>query len=96
MSQEQPAPNHAVAENNSRANGDSSAGAAAAAPPDTSKTVVHYRVELPPCFHGDGKDKESFALWKTRLALAVKACADGQQLDIATILPTRLSGDALA
>lgn len=61
-----------------------------------TKTVVHYRVELPPCFHGDGKDKESFTLWKTRLELAVKACADGQQLDIATILPTRLSGDALA
>lgn len=62
----------------------------------TTKTVVHYRVELPPYFHGDGKDKESFSLWKTRLELAVKACADGQQLDLATILPTRLSGDALA
>lgn len=53
-------------------------------------------MDLPPCFHGDGKDKESFAFWKTRLELAVKACADGQKLDIATILPTRLSGDALA
>lgn len=64
---------------------------------DTStRTVVHYRVELPPCFHGDGKDKESFSLWKTRLELAIKACADGQSLDVATILPTRLSGDALA
>ena len=52
-------------------------------------------MEFPPCFHGDGKDKESFSLWKVRLELAVKACADGQ-LDIATILPTRLSGDALA
>lgn len=30
------------------------------------KTVVHYRVELPPCFHGDGKDKESFTLWKKK------------------------------
>lgn len=58
--------------------------------------MVHYRVDLPPYFHGDGKDKESFSLWKTRLELAVKACADGQQLDIATILPVCLSGDALA
>lgn len=29
---------------------------------DTTKTVVHYRVELSPYFHGDGKDKESFSL----------------------------------
>lgn len=27
---------------------------------------------------------------------SVKACSDGQNLDVATILPTRLSGDALA
>ena len=53
-------------------------------------------MELPPCFHGDGKDKESFSLLKVRLELAVKACADRCQLDIATILLTRLSGDALA
>lgn len=53
-------------------------------------------MELPPPFHGDDKDKESFSLWKARLELAVKACAEGQQQDIATILPTRLSGDALA
>lgn len=71
-------------------------GACSATQRDTTKTVVHYRVDLPPYFHGDGKDKENFSLWKTRLELAVKACADGQQLDIATILPTRLSGDALA
>lgn len=58
--------------------------------------VIHYRVELPPCFHGDGKDKESFSLWKTRLELAVKACTDTQHQDLATILPTRLSGDALS
>ena len=25
-----------------------------------ARAVVHYKVELPPCFHGDGKDKESF------------------------------------
>ena len=62
---------------------------------NNTKRVIHYRVELPPSFHGDGKDKESFSLWKARLELAVKACADGQQQDIATILPTRLSGDAL-
>lgn len=53
-------------------------------------------MELPAPFHGDGKDKESFSLWKARLELAVKACAEGQQQDIATILPTRPSGDALA
>lgn len=63
---------------------------------NNTKRVIHYRVELPPSFHGNGKDKESFSLWKARLELAVKACADGQQQDIATILPTRLSGDALA
>lgn len=63
---------------------------------NNTKRVIHYRVELPPFFHGDGKDKESFSLWKARLELAVKACADGQQQEIATILPTRLSGDALA
>ena len=39
---------------------------------DETKTVVHYKVELPPCFHGDGKDKESFSLWKARLELAVQ------------------------
>lgn len=61
-----------------------------------TKRIIHYRVELPPPFHGDGKDKESFSLWKARLELAVKACAEGQQQDIAIILPTRLSGDALA
>lgn len=49
-------------------------------------------MDLPPCFHGDGKDKESFAFWKTRLELAVKACADGQKLDIATIRVARLGG----
>lgn len=75
---------------------DNDGSARGAAPRDQTKTVVHYRVELPPYFHGDGKDKESFTLWRTRLELAVKACADGQQLDIATILPTRLSRDALA
>lgn len=58
--------------------------------------VIHYKVELPPCFHGDGKDKESFSLWKARLELAVRACPASQQQDLATILPTRLSGDALA
>lgn len=58
--------------------------------------VIHYKVDLPPCFHGDGKDKESFSLWKARLELAVRACPASQQQDLATILPTRLSGDALA
>ena len=64
--------------------------------PSQTKQRLHYSVELPPCFHGVGRDKESFSLLKVRLELAVKACADGRQLDIATILPTRLSGDALA
>lgn len=58
--------------------------------------VLHFKVDLPPCFHGDGKDKDSFSLWKARLELAVKACADAQTQDLAAILPTRLSGDALA
>lgn len=89
------APDNGVEDDVFRAGADAPPGAAAA-PQDTSKTVVHYRVDLPPCFHGDGKDKESFALWKMRLELAVKACTEGQQLEIATILPTRLSGDALA
>lgn len=98
MSQNQQQAPDGVGDNNFCANGDAAAGTAAsgtAAPQDTSKTVVHYRVDLPPCFHGDGKDQESFSLWKTRLELTVKACADGQQLDITTILPTRISGDAL-
>lgn len=59
-------------------------------------SVIHYKVELPPCFHGDGKDKDSFSLWKARLELAVRACPASRQSDLATILPTRLSGDALA
>lgn len=63
---------------------------------DTTKAVMHHRVDLPPYFHGDGKDKESFSKWKTRLELAVKARAVGQQLNIGIILPTRLSGDALS
>lgn len=82
-----------VEDNDSHSDNDGESGATRR---DTTKTVLHYRVELPPYFHGDGKDKESFSLWKTRLELTVKACAEGQQLDIATILPTRLSGDALA
>lgn len=60
------------------------------------RRIIHYKVELPPCFHGDGKDKDSFSLWKARLELTVKACCDNPQQDLATILPTRLSGDALA
>lgn len=82
-----------VEDNDSHSDNDGESGATRR---DTTKTVLHYRVELPPYFHGDGKDKESFSLWKTRLELTVKACAEGQQLDIATILPTRLSRDALA
>ncbi|KAL6455407.1 hypothetical protein MHYP_G00361510 [Metynnis hypsauchen] len=62
----------------------------------TATRVIHYKVELPPCFHGDGKDKESFSLWKARQELAVKACTSAQTQTLATILPTRLSGDALA
>ncbi len=58
--------------------------------------LLHFKVDLPPCFHGDGRDKDSFSLWKARLELAVKACADAQTQDLAAILPTRLSGDALA
>lgn len=84
-----------VGDNDSHSDSDGD-GESGATRRDKPKTVLHYRVELPPYFHGDGKDKESFSLWKTRLELAVKACAEGQQLDIATILPTRLSGDALA
>lgn len=57
--------------------------------------LLHFKVDLPPCFHGDGRDKDSFSLWKARLELAVKACADAQRQDLAAILPTRLSGDAL-
>lgn len=90
MSQQHQQPDDGVEDDYAYANGN--AGLTGAA----SKTVVHYRVDLPPYFHGDGKDNESFALWKTRLELAVKACADGQKLDIATILPTCLSGDPLA
>lgn len=59
---------------------------------DTTRTVPHYRVKLPSYPHGDGKDKKRFYLWITRLKLAVKACAEGQQLDIATCL----SRDTLA
>lgn len=69
--------------------GSSEDGAAGANQRDTTRTVPHHRVELPPYFHGDGKDKKSFCLWLTRLKLAVKAY-------IATILPTRLSPDILA
>ncbi len=58
--------------------------------------LLHFKVDLPPCFHGDGRDKDSFSLWKARLELAVKACADAQTQDLAAILPMRLSGDALA
>ncbi len=58
--------------------------------------LLHFKVDLPPCFHGGGRDKDSFSLWKARLELAVKACADAQTQDLAAILPTRLSGDALA
>ncbi len=58
--------------------------------------LLHFKVDLPPCFHGDGRDKDSFSLWKARLELAVKACANAQMQDLAAILPTRLSGDALA
>ncbi len=58
--------------------------------------LLHFKVDLPLCFHGDGRDKDSFSLWKARLELAVKACADAQTQDLAAILPTRLSGDALA
>ncbi len=58
--------------------------------------LLHFKVDLPPCFHGDGRDKDSFSLWKARLELAVKAGADAQTQDLAAILPTRLSGDALA
>ncbi|KAL0154104.1 hypothetical protein M9458_050563, partial [Cirrhinus mrigala] len=58
--------------------------------------LLHFKVDLPPCFHGDGRDKDSFSLWKARLELAVKACADAQTQDLTAILPTRLSGDALA
>lgn len=49
---------------------------------DTTKAVVHYRVELPPYFHRDGRRT------KKNVELAVRACANGQQLDIARILPT--------
>ncbi|KAL0197559.1 hypothetical protein M9458_006099, partial [Cirrhinus mrigala] len=58
--------------------------------------LLHFKDDLPPCFHGDGRDKDNFSLWKARLELAVKACADAQTQDLAAILPTRLSGDALA
>ncbi len=58
--------------------------------------LLHFKVDLPPCFHGDSRDKDSFSLWKTHLELAVKACADAQTQDLAAILPTRLSGYALA
>ncbi len=54
--------------------------------------LLHFKVDLPPCFHGDGRDKYSFSLWKARLELAVKACADAKTQDLAAILPTRLSG----
>ncbi len=61
---------------------------------DRATKMAYCRVELPPYSHGDGKDKESVSVWKTRLELTVKACADGQQLHIATILPAGLSGAA--
>lgn len=64
---------------------------------DTSKVVVHYQVDLPPCFHSNGKNYGmDLSMEKNRLKLTVKAWTDGQQLDIATILPTHHSGDALA
>lgn len=58
--------------------------------------VIHYHVELSSYFHRDGKDKESFTLWKTCLQLAVNDCSNMKFNDLATILPTCLSGDALA
>lgn len=65
-------------------------------PCDNTTRVIHYRVEVPPSFHGDGKEKDIFSLWKSRLELAVKACNDAHGQDLAILLPTRLSGDALA
>ncbi|KAA0712401.1 hypothetical protein E1301_Tti018229 [Triplophysa tibetana] len=57
--------------------------------------VQHLKVDLPPCYHVDGKDLDRFSLWKARLELAVKAFTDAQTQDLATILPTSLK-EALA
>lgn len=93
---DRPVPQAAASRANANAPAISSGQALAADRDLTVRRIVHYKVELPPCFHGDGKDKDSFSLWKSRLELSVKACSDYQQQDLATILPTRLSGDALA
>lgn len=62
----------------------------------STSRVLHYKIDLPPCFHRDGKDKDGFSLWRARFELAIKACTESGQRDRATLLPTRLSGDALA
>ena len=61
-------------------------------PSSSSSSLYHFKTELPAPFSGDGT--EDFTVWCRRLEVAVNADPHTHKVELATLLPARLSGNA--